>query len=148
MKITECSDMPPIDLAALGKMLGDDPALVQMILDKFRGEIAGAIAASGELAVSGDPEPIRALAHRLKGTCSNAQAMPISNVAKLLQTAMAAGDMSQAPGLINALQLERETLEQYLADEGLQLEPHFFPKRGQRRFSIVEIHTGCITRRL
>ena len=45
--------------------------------------------------------------------------MPISNVAKLLQTAMAAGDMSQALGLINALQLERETLEQYLADEGL-----------------------------
>ena len=35
MKITECSDMPPIDLVALGKMLGDDPALVQMILDKF-----------------------------------------------------------------------------------------------------------------
>jgi hypothetical protein len=45
--------------------------------------------------------------------------MPISNVAKLLQTAMAAGDMSQAPGLINALQLERETLEQYLGDKGL-----------------------------
>jgi len=119
MKITESSDMPPIDLVALGKMLGDDPALVQMILGKFRAEIAGDIAALGELAASGDPEPIRALAHRLKGTCSNAQAMPISNVAKLLQTAMAAGDMSQAPGLINALQLERESLEQYLADKGL-----------------------------
>ena len=36
MKITESSDMPPIDLVALGKMLGDDPALVQMILDEFR----------------------------------------------------------------------------------------------------------------
>ena len=58
-----------------------NPALVQMILDKFRAEIAGDIAALGELAVSGDAEPIRALAHRLKGTCSNAQAMPISNVA-------------------------------------------------------------------
>ena len=69
--------------------------------------------------MSGDHEPTRALGHRLKGTCSNAQAMPISNVAKLLQTAMAAGDMSQAPGLINALQLERETLEQYLGDKGL-----------------------------
>ena len=41
MKITESSDTPPIDLVALGKMLGDDPALVQMILDKFRAEIAG-----------------------------------------------------------------------------------------------------------
>ena len=32
---------------------------------------------------------------------------------------MAAGDMSQAPRLINALQLEQESLEQYLADMGL-----------------------------
>ena len=119
MKITESSDMPPFDLVSLGKMLGDDPAVVQMILGKFRAEIADDIAALGELAGSGDPEPIRALAHRLKGTCSNAQAMPISNVAKLLQTAMAAGGMSQAPGLINALQLEHEFLEQYLADKGL-----------------------------
>ena len=36
MKITESSDMPPIDLVALGKMLEDDPALVQMILGKVR----------------------------------------------------------------------------------------------------------------
>ena len=50
--------------------------------------------------------------------------MPISNVAKLLQTAMAAGDMLQAPGLINALQLERESPEQYLSDKGLKLKPH------------------------
>jgi len=35
MKITESSDMPPIDLVALGKMLGDDPALVKMILGRF-----------------------------------------------------------------------------------------------------------------
>ena len=119
MKITESNDQPPIDLVALGKMLGDDPALVQMILGKFRAEIAGDIAALGELAPSGDPESIRALAHRLKGTCSNAQAMPLSNVAKLLQTAMAAGDLSQAPGLISALQLERKSLEQYLTDQGL-----------------------------
>ena len=45
MKITESSDMPPIDLVVLGKMLVDDPALVQMILGKFRAEIADDIAA-------------------------------------------------------------------------------------------------------
>ena len=55
MKITESSNMPPIDLVALGKRLGDDPSLVQMILGKFRSEIAGGIAALGELAASGDP---------------------------------------------------------------------------------------------
>ena len=36
MKITEASNMPSIDPVALGKMLGDHPALVQMILGKFR----------------------------------------------------------------------------------------------------------------
>ena len=57
MKITESSDMPPIDLVALGKMLGDEPALVQMILGKFRAEIAGDIAALGDLAASGVRRP-------------------------------------------------------------------------------------------
>ena len=112
------SDLPPIDLPALGKMLGDDAALVQMILEKFRAEIQSDIEALAELASGSDPEPIRALAHRLKGTCSNAQAMPLSNIAKLLQTAMAAGDMSQAQDLISALHSERQSLEQYLSDEG------------------------------
>ena len=118
MKTMEASDLPPIDLPALGKMLGDDGELVQMILEKFRAEIQSDIEALANLASGSDPEPIRALAHRLKGTCSNAQAMPLSNIAKLLQTAMAAGDMSQAQDLISALHSERQSLEQYLSDEG------------------------------
>lgn len=118
MKVMEGNDLPPIDLTALGKMLGDDAALVQIILEKFRAEIKSDIEALVGLEANGDPEPMRALAHRLKGTCSNAQAMPLSNVAKLLQTAMAAGDITQAPGLISALELERQSLEQYLSDNG------------------------------
>ena len=47
--------MPPIDPVALGKMLGHHPALVQMILGKFRAYIECDIAALGELAASGDP---------------------------------------------------------------------------------------------
>ena len=49
-------------------MLGNDAALVQMILEKFRAEIQSDIEALAELASGSDPEPIRALAHRLKGT--------------------------------------------------------------------------------
>ncbi len=41
MKITGSNDMPPVDLVPLGKMLGDEPALVQIILGKFLAEIAG-----------------------------------------------------------------------------------------------------------
>lgn len=115
----EPNDIPPaIDLTALSHMLGGDVSLVKMILEKFREEIAGDIAALTDLASSGDPEPIRALAHRLKGTCSNAQAMPLSNVAKSLQTAMAVGDMAQAPDLIEKLEMERKLLERYLAEQG------------------------------
>ena len=45
MKTMEASDLPPIDLPALGKMLGDDAALVQMILEKFRAEMQSDIEA-------------------------------------------------------------------------------------------------------
>ena len=67
MKITESSDMPPIDLVALGKMLGDEPALVQMILGKFRAEITADVAALGELAASGGSRAYSSTSAPLKG---------------------------------------------------------------------------------
>ena len=45
MKTMEASDLPSIDLPALGKMLGDDAVLVQMILEKFRAEMQSDIQA-------------------------------------------------------------------------------------------------------
>jgi HPt (histidine-containing phosphotransfer) domain-containing protein len=108
----------PIDLTALSQMLGGDTSLVTMILEKFRAEIEGDISALADLANSSDAEAIRALAHRLKGTCSNAQAMPLSNVAKALQTATSGGGVSQAPDLIEKLEMERQLLERYLTEQG------------------------------
>ena len=40
MKITGSNDMPFADRVPLGKMSGDEPALVKIILGKFRAEIA------------------------------------------------------------------------------------------------------------
>jgi HPt (histidine-containing phosphotransfer) domain-containing protein len=108
----------PIDMAALASMLGGDKSLVDMILKTFRAEIKADIAALTELSYGNDPEPIRALAHRLKGTCSNAKAMPMSNAAKALQAAMAAGDMSATQQLISDLEACRNELEQYLSEQG------------------------------
>ena len=108
----------PIDLTALSQMLGGDTSLVKMILEKFRAEIEGDISALADLANGSDAEAIRALAHRLKGTCSNAQAMPLSNVAKALQTATSGGGVSQAPDLIEKLEMERQQLERYLSEQG------------------------------
>jgi HPt (histidine-containing phosphotransfer) domain-containing protein len=108
----------PIDLTALSHMLGGDTSLVKMILEKFREEIAGDIESLAALANGDDASAIRALAHRLKGTCSNAQAMPLSNVAKALQTATSGGNVSQAPDLIEKLEMERQLLERYLTEQG------------------------------
>ena len=41
MKITGSNDMHSVDRVLVGKMAGDEPALVQIILGKFPAEIAG-----------------------------------------------------------------------------------------------------------
>lgn len=112
------SEHPPIDLDALRVMLGGDENLVSMILDKFRAEILCDIKQLKSLQAGEQAEPIRALAHRLKGTCGNAQATQLSEIAKLLQFAMAAGELDQAAGLIKALDAERVALEHYVAEQG------------------------------
>ena len=99
-------------------MLGGDDGLVEMILEKFRAEIFGDIEQLKMLEGQQEAESIRALAHRLKGTCGNAQAAQLSEIAKLLQFAVAAGELEQAPGLIKALDAERLSLESYLTEQG------------------------------
>ena len=118
MSTTVPSEGSPIDLDALRVMLGGDDGLVRMILEKFREEIRGDIEQLQSLQIEQQAEPIRALAHRLKGTCGNAQAAQLSEIAKLLQFAMAADDLDQAPGLIKALEAERGALENYLTELG------------------------------
>lgn len=118
MSTTAPSENPPIDLDALRSMLGGDDDLVKMILEKFRTEILGDIEQLKSLQSEKATEPMRALAHRLKGTCGNAQAAQLSEIAKQLQFAVAAGELDQAPGLIKALDTERLNLEQYLTEQG------------------------------
>ena len=118
MSTTAPSEGTPINLDALRVMLGGDDGLVKMILEKFRAEILGDIERLKTLQAQQEAEPIRALAHRLKGTCGNAQAAQLSEIAKLLQFAMAAGELAQAPGLIKALDAERLSLERYLTEQG------------------------------
>lgn len=118
MSTTAPSEGLPIDLNALRIMLGGDDGLVKMILEKFLAEISGDIKQLKSMQSEQEAESIRALAHRLKGTCGNAQAPQLSEIAKLLQLAMMAGELDQAPGLIKALDAERVSLENYLAGQG------------------------------
>ena len=112
------NDLPPIDLMALSDMLGGDTDLVTMILGKFSAEVHSDVMALQSLAIQNDPEPIRALAHRLKGTCGNAQAAPLANSARHLQSAMAAGNLDQAQSLVVTLEAQRHELERYLVQQG------------------------------
>ena len=70
------------------------------------------------LATQNDPESILPLAHRLKGTCGNAQATPLANSAKHLHTAIAAGNLDQAQNLIATLEVQRQEIERYLVQQG------------------------------
>jgi HPt (histidine-containing phosphotransfer) domain-containing protein len=99
-------------------VLGGDADLVKRIVGKFRAEVYSDVTALQSFATENDPEPIRALAHRLKGTCSNAQAMPLANSAKHLHTAMAAGNLDQAQSLIATLEAQRQEIERYLVQQG------------------------------
>ena len=112
------NDLPPIDLMVLSDMLGGDTDLVAMILGKFSAEVHSDVMALQSLAIQNDPEPTRALAHRLKGTCGNTQAAPLANSAKHLQTAMAAGNLDQAQSLVVTLEAQRHELERYLVQQG------------------------------
>lgn len=118
MSTTAPSEGPPIDLNALRAMLGGDDGLVKMILEKFRAEISGDIEQLKSLQSEQQAESIRALAHRLKGTCGNAQAAKLSDIAKLLQFAVMAGELDRAPCLIKALDAARVSLESYLVEQG------------------------------
>ena len=118
MSTTAPSEVWPIDLDALRVMLGGDDGVVKMILEKFRAETFGDIEQLKTLQGQQEAEPMRALAHRLKGTCGNSQAAQLSEIAKLLQFAIAAGELEQAPGLIKALDAERLSLESYLTKQG------------------------------
>jgi hypothetical protein len=51
MRIMEPSDLPPIDLMALGDMLGGDADLGTMIFGKFRAEVHGDVMALQSLAI-------------------------------------------------------------------------------------------------
>ena len=98
-KTTESSDLP-YRLVGIGQNVGRRRC---MSVDEARQVLSEDIRwYCGFGRISGDRKPRRALARRLKGICSNTQVMPLSNVVELLETAMAAGDMSQAPGLIRA----------------------------------------------
>ncbi|QCO15417.1 response regulator [Azospirillum brasilense] len=108
--------LPPINLDVLGRLCGDDRALMDELLSDFVGigrhiadEVAAAVAARNGTA-------IRAGAHNLKGCSRNAGATPLGDAAQALEQAV----MQDAPwervtALATALEQAMREVERVIA---------------------------------
>ena len=84
----------PIDFAALLEMLGGEKQIVASLLSKFVEELNSDLAASEQAVVDHDAEPLRQIAHRVKGTSANLQALMLSAAARELEQACTEADAS------------------------------------------------------
>lgn len=98
--------MEPLDWVALRENCAGDESLVKEVLALFRVESKELLGDVGKAIASGDPAAVKRTAHRLKGALVSLGAKPSTEVAKALELAGRAGDLSTAPGLYTQLQEE------------------------------------------
>jgi len=84
----------PIDLSGLLEMLGGDEQIVASLLSKFVDELTTDLAASELSITDQDAEALRQIAHRIKGTSANLQALMLSAAARELEQACTEADAS------------------------------------------------------
>ena len=84
----------PINFAALLEMLGGGKQIVASLLSKFVDELTSDLAASEQAVVDHDAEALRQIAHRVKGTSANLQALMLSAAARELEQACTEADAS------------------------------------------------------
>jgi len=83
-----------IDFAALLELLGGDEQILTSLLSKFAEELTSDLAASAQAIVDQDAELLRQIAHRIKGTSANLQALMLSAAARELKQACTEADAS------------------------------------------------------
>ena len=84
----------PIDFDALLEMLGGDKQIVSSLLSKFVNELTSDLATSDQAIVDHDPETLRQIAHRVKGTSANLHALMLSAAARELEQVCTEADAS------------------------------------------------------
>ena len=72
---------------AILDMLGGDRQVVAVLLTKFSSELVSDIAASEHVLAEQDANALRQIAHRVKGTSANLQAIMLSAAARELEQA-------------------------------------------------------------
>jgi len=110
----------PIDFAALLEMLGGEKQIVASLLSKFVEELTSDLAASEQAVVDHDAEALRQIAHRVKGTSANLQALMLSAAARELEQACTEADASlmtiKQQVMSDQARLVREAIESWCAE--------------------------------
>lgn len=104
--------MEPLDWASLKENCAGEESLVAEILDIFRNESTSLMQAIRTAVQAADPAAVARAAHCLKGALVSLGAKPSMEVARAMELAGNAGDVSNAPA--NFAQLEKE-MERLLA---------------------------------
>ena len=110
----------PIDFTALLDMLGGDKQIVASLLSKFAEELTSDLAASEQAMVDHDPEALRQVSHRIKGTSANLHALMLSAAARELEQACTEADVSlmtiKQQVMSDQARLVREAIESWRTD--------------------------------
>ena len=110
----------PIDFAALLEMLSGEKQIVASLLSKFVEELNSDLAASEQAVVDHDAEALRQIAHRVKGTSANLQALMLSAAARELEQACTEADASlmtiKQRVMSDQARLVREAIESWRTD--------------------------------
>ena len=110
----------PIDFDALLDMLGGEKQIVASLLSKFVEELTSDLAASEQAVVDRDAEALRQIAHRVKGTSANLQALMLSAAARELEQACTEADASlmtiKQQVMTDQARLVQEAIESWRTD--------------------------------
>ena len=110
----------PLDLAVfegLRELQEDgEPDLLAELVEMFLEDAASRINSLREAVERDDAEAVEGIGHSLKGSCGNMGVREMQRLSAALQDAGAAGDLSEATGLIQGLQEELERARPALAE--------------------------------
>ena len=107
---------PVIDMRAALKRVGDDPEILNSMVNYFLEDAPGLIKEARSRSEKGDSEETARAAHSLKGLCANFNAHSATEAAKTVENIGHSGDLTLVSDAIDLLESEIATLTAALTD--------------------------------
>jgi HPt (histidine-containing phosphotransfer) domain-containing protein len=86
-------ELRAFDRDGLMTRLAGDSQLVQRVVSRFLGDMSGQLAALAEAVGNPDPNPVRLIAHSIKGAAASAGGVRLSETARNMELLAKAGDL-------------------------------------------------------